>query len=125
MKKLLLLSLLLIPFLFAEPAFAQLGDVCEVPGAGDTEFCGETPPPGSSATNNRVLDVLNIVVDVLLFAVGSISVITIIIGSIQYTTAAGDASRAAKARSTIIYSVVAIVTAVLARSIIVFVLDRI
>ena len=124
MKKLLLLPLLLIPLFFAAPAFAQLGDVCDVPGAGGSEFCSE-PNPGGSATDNRVLDVLNIVVDVLLFAVGSISVITIIIGAIQYTTAAGDAARASKARSTIIYSVVAIITAVLARSIIVFVLDRI
>ena len=105
---------------------AQVGDVCQIEAPeGRGAFCDDPVDPGSGTSDNRVIDILNTVVDVLSFAVGVIAVITIIIGGIQYTTAGGDGASTSKARNTIIYSVVAIVTTVLARSIIVFVLDRI
>lgn len=55
------------------------------------------------------------------FLVGIISVIMIIVGGFQYTTA-GDAASAAKARKTIIYSVVGLVISLSAFTITQFVL---
>ena len=98
------------------PAGAQ--EICSVPGASESGLC--TPAPA-----NPVNSTLETVINLLLTLVGVISVITIIIGGIQYMTSAGDASKTNKARSTIIYSVVAIVVAIMARSIVLFVLDRV
>lgn len=114
--------LILSSIVFALPISAQ-SDVCDVPGAGNTEFCQANPGPGAP-TNNTVLDTLSTVIDILLVVVGATAVITIIISGIQYVTSSGDPGRTNKARSALIYSVVAIVIAVLARSIITFVLNR-
>lgn len=122
-----LVLLLVFGAVFASPGVinAQGGDPCSVPGAGSSDLCNPGNSPGTTAGNNPITNNLSVVVDILLTVVGVIAVITIIIGGIQYITSAGDPGRANRARSTIIYSIVAVVVAVLARSIIVFILDRI
>lgn len=61
------------------------------------------------------------IVAILLWAVGLISVIMIIVGSIQFVLSSGDPSQVKSARETIIYSVVGLVVALLAFAIVKFV----
>ena len=64
------------------------------------------------------------VVNVLLWAVGVLSVIMIIFSGFRYITSAGDASKTKSAQSTLIYSVVGLIVAIMAYAIVNMVINR-
>jgi len=66
--------------------------------------------------------IFNIVVNILLFIIGAISVIMLIFGGIRYTTSAGNAAAVTAAKNTIMYAIIGLVIAFLAYAIINWVL---
>lgn len=64
------------------------------------------------------------VVNVLLWAVGILSVIMIIFSGFRYITSSGDASKTKSAQSTLIYSVVGLIVAIMAWAIVNMVIKR-
>lgn len=62
------------------------------------------------------------VINTLLYVLGVIAVIMIIIGGLRYVTSSGDASHVKAAKDTILYSVVGLVVAILAYTIVNYVL---
>ena len=64
------------------------------------------------------------VVNVLLWAVGILSVIMIIFSGFRYITSAGDASKTGSAQSTLTYSVVGLIVAIMAYAIVNMVINR-
>ena len=64
------------------------------------------------------------VINIMLWAIGIISVIMIIIGGIRYATSNGDSNAASGAKNTILYSVVGLVIAIFAYAIVQFVVDQ-
>lgn len=62
------------------------------------------------------------VVNILLFVLGAIAVIMIVIGGIRYATSNGESSQISSAKNTILYAVIGLIVAVLAYSIVNFVL---
>ena len=64
------------------------------------------------------------VVNVLLWAVGILSVIMIIFSGLRYITSAGDASKTKSAQSTLTYSVVGLIVAIMAYAIVSMVTNR-
>jgi magnesium-transporting ATPase (P-type) len=64
---------------------------------------------------------ITIIIDLLLFLIGAISVIMIIIGGIRYVTSNGDQGQLQSAKNTILYSVIGLVVAILAYAIVRFV----
>ena len=64
------------------------------------------------------------VVNVLLWAVGILSVIMIIFSGLRYITSAGDASKTKSGQSTLIYSVVGLIVAIMAYAIVNMVTNR-
>ena len=64
------------------------------------------------------------VINIMLWAIGIISVIMIIIGGIRYATSNGDSNAASSAKNTILYSVVGLVIAIFAYAIVQFVVDQ-
>ena len=64
------------------------------------------------------------VVNVLLWAVGILSVIMIIFSGFRYITSAGDSSKTKSAQSTLIYSVVGLIVAIMAYAIVNMVTNR-
>jgi len=64
------------------------------------------------------------VVNVLLFLVGSISVIMLIVGGIRYIVSSGDQNQVTGAKNTIMYAIIGIVVAVVAYGIVNFLLGR-
>ncbi len=64
------------------------------------------------------------VVNVLLWAVGILSVIMIIFSGFRYITSSGDASKTKSAQNTLIYSVVGLIVAIMAWAIVNMVIKR-
>jgi len=54
----------------------------------------------------------------ILYAVGILAVIMIIVGGMRYATSAGEAEKVKKAKSTLLYSIIGLVLALLAATII-------
>lgn len=82
---------------------------------------GKTTQNPVSGKNGLLLKIVKIVG----IAAGVAAVIMIVIGGFQYLLSAGDATKAANARNTIIYAAVGLLVVVLAASILSFVLNKI
>ena len=72
---------------------------------------------------DQVGGIIKTIVEVLLMAVGAISIIMIVIGGILFALSSGDTQKAAKARSTILYAVVGLIVSIFASAIVKFVFD--
>ena len=97
------------------PALAiNVFDACDSVADADSAVCADTEAENSG-------DLVNTIVNVMLYLLGAIAVIMIIVGGIMYTTSGGDAGNVKKAKDTILYSVVGLVVAILAFTIINFV----
>ena len=64
------------------------------------------------------------VVNILLWAVGILSVIMIIFSGIRYVTSAGDAAKTKAAQNSLIYAVVGLIVAIFAWAIVNMVIDK-
>ena len=73
---------------------------------------------------DQVNGIIKTIVEVLLTAVGAISIIMIVIGGIMFALSSGDAQKAAKARSTVLYAVVGLAVSLFASAIVNFVFNR-
>lgn len=87
---------------------------------GDLSNCGAIK---SDLNNNNLMGTLNQIINVIIGVIGFIAVIVIILGGVQYTTSAGDSGKVKKAKDTIMYGIIGLVIALLAYSIVNFVLS--
>lgn len=76
-------------------------------------------------TPTDLMAVLGTIVDLLLFAIGIISVIMLIVGGIRYTISNGKQDQITAARQTITYAIVGLVIAFLAYAIVHWVIGSI
>ena len=122
MKKVsvILASLLALPViafgvttLVADSASAQL-DL----GSGINSAKGTGAPDSVTEDDGLIKKVVNL----LLWAIGIISVIMIIIGGIRYAISNGDSNQVTAAKNTIMYAVIGLVIAIFAYAIVNFVL---
>jgi hypothetical protein len=67
---------------------------------------------------------VTIIINTLLVVLGMVAVLMIVIGGIRYSTSAGDAAQVKRAKDTILYSVIGLIVAIMAFSIVNFVLGR-
>jgi len=117
------LVLLAISLLVPAPAFAATNPfqgVCQNGGAG-TAVCTNNTTDPIAGPNGALIKVTSILAAVT----GIISVIFLVIGGMKYVTSGGDSSGVATAKSTIIYALVGMVIALLARPIVSFVITRV
>ncbi len=95
-------------------------DTCPQGVNGSTSaVCSELKSGGTGFS-----DTTKNIVNTLLLGIGIVAVIMIIVSAIRFSISHGDQAKVANARSTLIYSVVGLVIAVLAYAIVRFVLDR-
>lgn len=95
---------------------------CNTPNAPAKDCIVEGSKVDTGAgTTKSVGDLIKIVVDVLLFALGAIAVIMIVVGGIRYAVSGGDSSAVTGAKNTILYAVIGLVVALLAYAIVHFV----
>ena len=82
---------------------------------------------GTGAPDNVTEDdgLIKKVVNLLLWAIGIVSVIMIIIGGFRYATSNGDSNQVSAAKNTIMYAVIGLVIAIFAYAIVKFVFVQI
>lgn len=94
-------------------------NICSKENGSDNSVYCQNKDKGEDQVNG----IIKTIVEVLLTAVGAISIIMIVIGGILFALSSGDAQKAAKARSTILYAVVGLIVSVFASAIVNFVFD--
>jgi len=80
---------------------------------------------GGSTSADALPNLIQTIVNVLLFIAGAIAVVMIILGGIRYVTSNGDQAQVKAAKDTILYSVVGLIVALLAFAIVQFVVANI
>ena len=90
--------------------------------ADDLTKCGDIAGSKNNLNSNNLMTTLNQIINVIIGVIGFIAVIVIILGGVQYTTSAGDSNKVKKAKDTIMYGIIGLVVALLAYSIVNFVL---
>lgn len=68
--------------------------------------------------------ILNSVIQILVYVIGAVAVLMIVIGALRYVLSVGDPQKASQAKNTIIYAIVGVVLALMAQTILTFVLER-
>lgn len=91
-------------------------------GGGSTELCNGDDPSSNPIVGADGL--LTVVVRFFALITGIISVIVIILMGFRYVTANGDANKAASARQGIIYAIAGLIVALLAQTIVAYVLTK-
>jgi hypothetical protein len=96
-------------------------------GAGGGTGCAQSKDGSGDSTVPEALfsadgkGIVNVIINVVLFIVGALSVIMLIYGGIKYTTSAGDTAKVTSAKNTIMYAIVGLVVAILAFAIVSFI----
>lgn len=103
-------------------AYDPLKDACGTSQNGSPSSCADTNAGDGSV--DPVSVVLTRVTNILAVILGVMAVIFILVGGFNYITANGDSSSIANAKKTIIYALVGLLVAFLARPIINFVLSK-
>ena len=92
-----------------------------------TDSCTATGNTGklcNAAAGDDAKTMVTNLVKLLLYVLGVIAVVVIVIGGIKFTTSDGDAGKIKSARDTILYAVVGLIVAILAYSIVNFVITQ-
>ena len=95
-------------------------DICSKENGSDNSVYCQNKDKGEGQVNG----IIKTIVEVLLTAVGAISIIMIVIGGIMFALSSGDAQKAAKARNTVLYAVVGLAVSLFASAIVNFVFNR-
>ena len=107
---------------------ASVLSTASLPGSASAQVSEGINTATTSEMKGKSIDgkdgLINTVVNVLLWAVGILSVIMIIFSGFRYITSAGDASKTKSAQSTLIYSVVGLIVAIMAYAIVNMVINR-
>lgn len=104
-------------------ALIMMSTVSAVGDASKAEVCqaiGGCTADAEKEVSSTLAEVINL----LSAIVGAVAVIMIIVGGFRYITSAGDSTKAASARNTIIYALVGLVIVALAQVIVRFVLEN-
>lgn len=87
--------------------------------------CGSNNVSGTTGNAQKTVnDTITSVINILSVLVGIAAVIMIIIGGFRYITSAGDTTKVAGAKNTILYAVIGLVIVALAQVIVKFVLGK-
>lgn len=118
---------LLISSFVALFLMATLVYVSPVVGAEMTLESGVAAAEGTGVPQTLVGNggLVSQIINILLFAIGIISVIMIIIGGLRYVISGGNSTAVTAAKNTILYAIVGLVVAIFAFAIINWVLDSI
>lgn len=122
MKKLkyllLTLCIMTIGFVYVAPNVGAVDvfNTCSDPKNSGTVVCG--------GTSETISGYIKTGVNILLYILAAVSVVMIILSGIFYTTSGGNAGTVTKAKDTLLYSVVGLIVAILAYSIVNFVLTN-
>lgn len=104
--------------------FSLFGDPCA--NSPDATVCQDSRQE-QSQENNSIYGpngVIATIVNILTLIIGAAAVIMIIVAGMQYMLSNGDAAKISNAKNTIIYALIGIAVAVVARTLVVFIIQR-
>jgi type IV secretion system pilin len=124
MKRAVLAVSLLLTLSVAAPAGSALAisstqaktDVCQ--GISVVASCT------ASSDGSGISSVITLVVNIMSLLLGAVAVIMIIIAGFKFVTSGGETAKVSSAKSTILYAVVGLVVAIMAKVIVYFVLSK-
>ena len=123
MKKIFLTTMLVISFLVPSLVYAQAVDIIPedaCSGVNGSSVCKKSTDDPITGTGGILLNIANI----LAWFGGAKAVIMIIYAGFVYVTSSGDDGKVKSAKNIILYSVVGLVVIVVARMIVLFVVNR-
>ena len=109
----------------AAPTFAASGKVRCPDGTEAKDLTGCPNVPKNNLNSNDLMTTLNTIINVVIGIIGFVAVMVIILGGVQYTTSAGDSGKVKKAKDTIMYGIIGLVVALMAYSIVNFILSNV
>lgn len=103
-------------------AYAPFSNACNSDPKGESTVCKNqtqvnNPISGSGSIFEKVVNLVTV-------ATGLVAVFVIVVSGIRFATSSGDPNSVTQARNTVLYTVIGLVVLLLARSIIVFVINR-
>ena len=110
--KILVAPALMLSTLFTAPVIGSAVDVCA--GGNATSMYCQNKSEGEAKVKSTIGNVTNL----LLMAVGPISIIMIVVGGILFALSNGDSSKVAKARNTVLYAAIGLIVSLLASAIV-------
>jgi type IV secretory pathway VirB2 component (pilin) len=111
-------------FIFSQTAFALNGfGACSTGTATTTQVCQHVN--SNHGSTDPILTILKTVINLLSYIIGIIAVIVLIVAGIQMVTGGSDPQSITNARNSIIYALVGIAIAVMAKAIVVYVLSNV
>ena len=117
--KILVVPAFMLSTLFTAPVIVSAVDVCSG-GNGSSLYC-----QNKSEGETKVKSTIGNVTNLLLMAVGAISIIMIVVGGILFALSNGDSSKVAKARNTVLYAAIGLTVSLLASAIVNLVFGRV
>ena len=78
----------------------------------------------NSATKDSAALMTETIINTILYIIGIVAVVMIVIGGFRYVTSQGDASAVTGAKNTIMYAVIGLVVAILAYTIVNFIIGK-
>lgn len=114
------LAVVLIAVATAGQLFSQPAHAVDVFGKCDLADCAVVKEDRLQENNTNIVSSIMMVV---LGALGSISILMIVIGGIRFVTSNGDPSAVSSAKKTVLYSVIGLVVAIMAAGIVFMVSD--
>ncbi|MBR3323440.1 hypothetical protein IKG16_00955 [Candidatus Saccharibacteria bacterium] len=78
---------------------------------------------GCNGTNDKLTPAIVKILDGIILASGTVAVVFVIVGGVNYMTSAGDAAKIEKAKKTILYAVIGLVICALSYVIVNFVIN--
>ncbi len=118
LNKILLSLILPVTFVLFVPAIVFASAAGEAIREGASNAGGATGGDAQTSINSTIESVINI----MSVVGGILATAFIVIGGVKYVTSNGDSSKAASARTTILYSVIGLVIILLAQIIVQFVI---
>ena len=110
--KILVVPALMLSTLFTAPVIVSAVDDCS--GGNATSMYCQNKSEGEAKVKSTIGNVTNL----LLMAVGAISIIMIVVGGILFALSNGDSSKVAKARNTVLYAAIGLIVSLLAAAIV-------
>ncbi len=122
-KTVVLSTLLLCGFTASLPVLAGTAYAASTPSSTVCDSIGSGKNCNTKNGSN-LNDVVKFIVNLLSYIAGALAVIMIIVSGYKYMTAAGDSSKVASAKTTLIYAIIGIIIVVLAQFIVQFTIGK-
>lgn len=96
-----------------------LSEICSQGGNANSAVCQDR----RAEPDTGLYDFIETVVNTILLILGSVAVIMLVVGGFRFVISGGDQAAVNRARDTIIYAIIGLIVAMVAYSIVGFVLD--